>query len=480
MPVQELDVLSQEQSEAILQEYSTVEGWQSYLEGAFDDILDSHILEFPEHCIGWELAHMSAFDDALHSESCSGLLGEIHGIDFKGYVGGLPEDFAQGCTYLSSLEVRGFMRDFAHFAEDVHVENITFRGSLPGLDQERFEFAYQPDISLPTWEHLKSISFIDIRFKSLQGAALSVERLHVENAFYYQPVAIPVRHYYHPSEWGTQLPGSERIPHAPHVSTMPNLKDMKFANVSANHIMHWLGYMYRHDVIAPGYGGSKYTIDRVLASLESIEFDVEYDASTTGFWSGPAWAKSVRYLAAVDGLKHFTLNIIPPADGDIFLEGCMMNQNLLKSITINVGEGGTLVLSDHGLGTRMSTESLIINTPVVKAERGRTLDFSGIIAHPAAGLELLNQFESLKICADLKHVERIKSRSLREIQLGDEDTTDSPADKLTLECEGLEKLKVFNTLKAIEVRCCSIWTILAMQVGGSINSRRYNTSFTYY
>ena len=240
MPVQELDVLSQEQSEAILQQYSTVEVWQSYLEVASEAILDSHILEFPEHCIGWEVTHMSAFDDALHSESCSGLLGEIHGIDFKGYVSGLPEDFAEGCTALTSLEVRGFIGDFAHFAEDVHVENITFRGSLPGLDQERFEFAYNPDISLPTWGHLKSISFIDIGFKSLQGTALSVERLHVENAFYYQPLAIPEFYYYHHSEHGVQLPESEHIPHDPHVSNMPHLKHIKFANVSANHITHWL------------------------------------------------------------------------------------------------------------------------------------------------------------------------------------------------------------------------------------------------
>ena len=125
--------------------------------------------------------------------------------------------------------------------------------------------------------------------------------------------------------------------------------------------------------------------------------------------------------------------------------------NLLKSITINVGEGGTLVLSDYSIsGARMSTESLIINAPVVKSERGAILDFSSIIVHPAANVALANQLKSLKIRADLSNVERIKSRSLREIQLGDEGTTESPADKLTLACRGLERLKVFNTLQNIE------------------------------
>ena len=127
------------------------------------------------------------------------------------------------------------------------------------------------------------------------------------------------------------------------------------------------------------------------------------------------------------------------------------SKSLQEHYYINAGEGGTLVLSDYSTsGARMSTESLIINAPVVKAERGTILDFSSITVNPAANVELSNQLKSLKICADLTHVERIKSRSLREIQLGDEGTTDSPADKLTLECRGLERLKVFNTLKDIE------------------------------
>ena len=134
-----------------------------------------------------------------------------------------------------------------------------------------------------------------------------------------------MRHYYHPSERGAQLPEAQHIPHEQHVSTMPHLKHIKFANVSAKHITHWLGHMYRHDIIGRGHSGFKYTIDSVIESLESIEFDAEYDSSTTGR-DCPAWAKSIRYLAAVDGLRHLTLNITPPADADIFLRGCMMNQ----------------------------------------------------------------------------------------------------------------------------------------------------------